>query len=1579
MENFIQVCNYQGDPILVGLTSGNGFWALPPGTAFTNLILVARTEESGTVCYEDPILRTTTSSFPRRTSPAARKLIARLETMTRAESEELFGRYSEEVSATHMEMLEKYRSECEQSRPVAEVVPSAPPPAALAPPPPMEIFERNADGRHQLALLRCGNLNKLATVSNRNWKRRFFRLTAVSLAYFESANVSSGTVPKGEVQIAGDGRVEIVPKVDGFGFRYTAPSVSSKVVLSANSEIEREAWMDSLSTASALMGKCLREPIVLRSLQSFPKDDPTAFLAALAAQTSRKAVALLSKDGISIHDPRSISKVQAVFGINSSTTVHFIAERSVALLNAPGIWYSKGNELQGIAIDFTNMFDRWKLRILGATASATAQRGFDGVRDRAQSMGSVEASPGRKGNALEMAALRRLQKKQSPAVSRDVAPTSEVCSQYASQIKRLGDELEEMEDTASTVEITKNAIASVNEINFIPNTADSVSRRSSDTDGDQKRDAKASQERKASKLALYRKEQRRSYVAANSTASHAPNGIDTSATLECVGVSLDALFVQRRPSATSAVDTANDQLVETPCMDSPTNYPEDSIRAISMPPSALNALQVAALRKQRRQSTVVSAPVVVMSTNAASTPALDEELAAVEVCSWEKKPLSFEVKEHVTTTETDNAHSSNALKTVPLVDNATLSAVSVTVSARPSNALKMAALRRQMRKQPSTTMNSSDVRQSTIDHVETAVVAENEDVEVAAVSPTPVPPNRAAPVPMDSFPAFVSSGRDEDSSVTSDLPRLSDIVMRFATPLNQIVVEDSVITGNGALQQHQPLQKDRDIARSESSMTIDSEEPRRGQQSSSSQDGSLTLLDMFDRAQHKPLVRLIFEHFSHPNSYLRTTRSRNVADNVLDVSALQTLSYELGCYCSLEDAQLAIQLYSSKSKNKKKRTFLGYEDFLVYWRSHAVFSTLRSFDPLAKRRVCIAAQFRAYDVLAQGHVKLSSFRLVFEQLLASNYLRPMKQYVGPPSSQRLYADILAAVDKYSSGRVSLNLFVAYMDMNVPIYTSKPSKLGRLWAKLLPVTATKQLSGRPAQQLQPASNNSNSGMRDLRVEHFRRSVTADDLVALMSDEEESEEAVEEAANEVDTHLMVKEEVVEEEQGRGERTEVGGDVQEAIALRCDSPLALPTARAPSPTPSVSSSSSAKRRRLLAMQGLRGKAPAAVAPPVATPEEVYLVVTTPHEVRPALPPISASALPPHPPPAPPATSTFTSTSATEVMSNPLQRMARPLRPVPASLPAPPPPPSTSPAPLKHPSVPLTPPAPPLKCASPPPPPPPSTPVTPQRQRRMSQPSAPTPRTPDCIPSGVCEVSSDFRPLRSTSSEAQPSLSHCPSSGLISYEDVLVERHALHQLEEDLKELTSLTERRMQAREQKALSRLHLVAAAHRDQAESQRTHLAILNDAFAMQRMEDVALLRECANRVLVEEVRQQALEQRQLAALRHLADGVGAMHGDVCRRRSELARSLVTSHSNMVEAAELVSGRDYFNSLQYLAARRQVAETLKIMDADLSKSASTFADGYRGEDEHKGVDMAVAVDLSSGEAGDWDYTGYADEDC
>jgi hypothetical protein len=88
-------------------------------------------------------------------------------------------------------------------------------------------------------------LQKLATVSNRNWKKRFFTVNPYAIAYY--VDESPNHKPKGEIAISPMATLseEKVDKKYGYGFKYSINGDDS-IVLAAQTEVDRAHWMQTI-------------------------------------------------------------------------------------------------------------------------------------------------------------------------------------------------------------------------------------------------------------------------------------------------------------------------------------------------------------------------------------------------------------------------------------------------------------------------------------------------------------------------------------------------------------------------------------------------------------------------------------------------------------------------------------------------------------------------------------------------------------------------------------------------------------------------------------------------------------------------------------------------------------------------------------------------------------------------------------------------------------------------------------------------------------------------------------------------------------------------------------------------------------------------------------------------------------------------------------------------------------------------------------------------------------------------------------------------------------------------------------
>jgi hypothetical protein len=170
-------------------------------------------------------------------------------------------------------------------------------------------------------------LNKLATQSGRNWKRRFFILTPLNIAYYVSEE--PGQKPKGELQILADSIVteEKVDAKQGFGFKFNNGVES--IVIAASTELDRSHWIQTLRTVITSADNIMRATVTVLSDSTVLLINRSAF--SLGAKTTKKYIVIM--DGvISVHpDKETTTTIEGVLNVNAQTKLKVVNEKDRVL------------------------------------------------------------------------------------------------------------------------------------------------------------------------------------------------------------------------------------------------------------------------------------------------------------------------------------------------------------------------------------------------------------------------------------------------------------------------------------------------------------------------------------------------------------------------------------------------------------------------------------------------------------------------------------------------------------------------------------------------------------------------------------------------------------------------------------------------------------------------------------------------------------------------------------------------------------------------------------------------------------------------------------------------------------------------------------------------------------------------------------------------------------------------------------------------------------------------------------------------------------------------------------------------
>lgn len=159
---------------------------------------------------------------------------------------------------------------------------------------------------------------KLATVSGRNWKKRFFAATPYCLAYYVDENLNQK--PKGELQIVPDAVVqeEKVDKKYGYGFRYTNNIES--IVVAASTELDRAHWIQTLQTLINNSANYLRAVLTILPVSTVLSSNSKGLFS--SSRTATKKFCILTDEVLTIHPDKQITTtVEGLININENTRI----------------------------------------------------------------------------------------------------------------------------------------------------------------------------------------------------------------------------------------------------------------------------------------------------------------------------------------------------------------------------------------------------------------------------------------------------------------------------------------------------------------------------------------------------------------------------------------------------------------------------------------------------------------------------------------------------------------------------------------------------------------------------------------------------------------------------------------------------------------------------------------------------------------------------------------------------------------------------------------------------------------------------------------------------------------------------------------------------------------------------------------------------------------------------------------------------------------------------------------------------------------------------------------------------------
>jgi Ca2+-binding EF-hand superfamily protein len=389
---YIRHLNKENAPVFVDMQTGAALWLLPESTDLkhTVRILSHAAEDSKELYYEDLAIKHTTWSLPKDIlSVAAMNMLERLRNMNTTQCSRYINEDFDAVASAKMQarldsVVDLSSDEEEEPTPILGSPPSRrmsrissaslmskmfgsfnendlPPvweSSVDTPSPP--INEQQDDDNMEDAwstrrdskapemkpfgitdfntlFSKSGFLNKLAKVSGRNWKSRYFWLTPLALVYYVDEKAAKrGLVGKqGEMQITGDSSVEEEEKVDdqGYSFRVTTPWESMK--LAAATVADRASWIKAVRAAIEANRKGFR-----------------GYQSRVGNLMSSKKFFVLRPDMFTCHpDHLQVTKIEAMVNLNSRTKITGINENKATFTVEDGDFKDAKNK-------FTIQFDK---------------------------------------------------------------------------------------------------------------------------------------------------------------------------------------------------------------------------------------------------------------------------------------------------------------------------------------------------------------------------------------------------------------------------------------------------------------------------------------------------------------------------------------------------------------------------------------------------------------------------------------------------------------------------------------------------------------------------------------------------------------------------------------------------------------------------------------------------------------------------------------------------------------------------------------------------------------------------------------------------------------------------------------------------------------------------------------------------------------------------------------------------------------------------------------------------------------------------------------------------------------------
>ncbi len=192
--------------------------------------------------------------------------------------------------------------------------------------------------------------------------------------------------------------------------------------------------------------------------------------------------------------------------------------------------------------------------------------------------------------------------------------------------------------------------------------------------------------------------------------------------------------------------------------------------------------------------------------------------------------------------------------------------------------------------------------------------------------------------------------------------------------------------------------------------------------------GSRVLIPL-NEEKGRPVVRIIFDRYCSENESI-------------SVEAIHQIYYDFDKFYPIDEVANSVRKTLNNSVDS-----IGYEDFMVFWRSVSKFDQLKLSKSEVQRRYAAAYRFRSFDTNSVGYISRDDYFRLYKILQTDGILSSDSDAVSADDSLKAVLDITAF------NVVKFNNWIAWFDGQKPpskaqtILNTSTSTFGKLFGKL----------------------------------------------------------------------------------------------------------------------------------------------------------------------------------------------------------------------------------------------------------------------------------------------------------------------------------------------------------------------------------------------------------------------------------------------------------------------------------------------------------------------------------------------------